>query len=279
MTALRPDDEARRAFWAQSLEEALPFLEAIYAYPVEESLEPLVPLREAVGEAGVEVTFSDRPHVGGRPRLFLLREGLVKPLVAVAREMNQRGWVLRIEDAYRTEEMQRHLARAEFTLGAPAERLRWECGGERPPLEVVVRRLAALIAPAPKVGTHMSGSALDISVFDRESGEEVERGGPYLALSEITPMDSPFVSAPARRNREEITALLARHGFVAYPWEYWHYSGGDAYAEHLTASGRPARYGAVHAAPEGGAVTPLADPFRLLNSSKELAEEIEKYWG
>ncbi len=272
------NDEARREFWARSLEEALPFLEAVYAYPVEETGEPLVPLREAVAEAGVEMTFSERTHVLGLPRLFLLREGLVEPLLGAAREMNRRGWVLHVEDAYRTEEMQRHLARAEFTLGVLAERLLWECGGQRPSGELIVRRLAALIAPAPKVGTHMSGSAVDISVFDRESGKEVDRGGPYITLSEITPMDSPFLSGQARRNREEITALMARHGFVAYSWEFWHYSSGDAYAEQLAGSGRAARYGAVHCAPEGGAVTPIEDPCRLLNSPEELAEAIESYW-
>lgn len=257
----------------------MPFLAAIYAYPVEESGEPLVPLKEAMAAGGVEVSFSAQPHVRGLPRLFLLREGLVEPLLGVAREMNRRGWVLHVEDAYRTEEMQRHLARAEFTLGALAERLLWECGGKRPPGELVVRRLAALIAPAPKVGTHMSGSALDISVLDRESGEEVDRGGQYITLSEITPMVSPFLSPQARQNREEITALMARYGFVAYPWEFWHYSSRDAYAEHLTGSGRAARYGAVHCAPAGGAVRPIEDPHRLLNSAEDLAEEIARYWG
>lgn len=125
----------------------------------------------------------------------------------------------------------------------------------------------------------MSGSALDISVFERECGKEVDRGGPYITLSEITPMGSPFLTAQARRNREEITALMARYGFVAYPWEFWHYSSGDAYAEQLTGSGRAARYGTVHCAPGGGAVTPVEDPCRLLNAAEVLAEEIGRYWG
>ncbi len=275
----RHDEEARRAFWAESLEAALPFVDLIYGYPVEECEEPLLPLGQAVAQAGVEVSFSDKPHVQGLPRLFLLREGLLTPLLAAAREMNERGWVLQVEDAYRNVTMQKYLSRCAMVMGALAEKLRWECRGERPPLELVVRRAAAVTAAAPKVGTHMSGSALDISVFDRDSGEEIERGGPYIVLSEITPMDSPFVSPEARRNREEITALMRRHGFVAYPWEYWHYSAGDAYDEYLRGTGRPARYGAVHCAAEGGAVEAMADPCALLNSPEEFAEEMGKYLG
>ncbi len=273
----RPDEAARRAFWAESLDAALPFLDAIYAYPVEECGESLASLREAVAEAGVEVVFSVQPHVQGWPRRFLLREGLVGAFLAAAHEMNQRGWVLKVEDAYRTLTMQKHLARCEAVLAPLAQRLRWECAGEAPPEELVVRRLAALIAPAPKVGTHMSGSALDLSVLDRDTGEELDRGGAYLTLSEVTPMDSPYVSATARRNREAITALMARHGFVAYPWEFWHYSAGDAYDAYLNGSGRPARYGAVRCGAQGGAVTAIAEPCTALNPPAQIVADLARY--
>jgi len=58
-------------------------------------------------------------------------------------------------------------------------------------------------------------------------------------MSERTPMASPFVAEDARQNRREITALLGRHGFVAYPWEFWHYNDGDAYAELLNHTAGP----------------------------------------
>ena len=48
-----------------------------------------------------------------------------------------------------------------------------------------------LVAQIPKTGTHMSESAIDISVLDRTTGAEVNRGKPYLELSELTPLNSP----------------------------------------------------------------------------------------
>lgn len=177
---------------------------------------------------------------------------------------------MRIEDGYRTREMQRGNALREDVFDVVLRKVVWECGGEVPPVDLLSRRLAALIANCPKVGTHMSGSAIDISVLDRDTGVELDRGGPYLELSELTPMDSPFVSPTARKNRAAITALMARHGFVAYPWEFWHYSQGDAYSEHLRHTGMPARYGAVDVHFPKGTVTPIPRPNRLLNTRATL---------
>ena len=188
--------------------------------------------------------------------------------------MNRRGWALKVEDAYRTREMQKHLALRPEVFPAVLARTRWELGGAMPGVELFRRRLAAMIAMSPKVGTHCSGSAIDISVVSLEEGTEIDRGAPYLEISEKTPMGSPFVSAEARRNREEITAIMARHGFRTYSFEFWHYNRGDAYDEHLSGSGAPARYGPVDLDPGTGAVTAIPDPAQPLNSEQEIRARI-----
>ena len=83
-------------------------------------------------------------------------------------------------------------------------------------------------------------------------------------------------SEPARQNRREITALLARHGFVAYPWEFWHYNDGDAYAELLNRTGRTARYGPVHMDSADGSVTAIDDPLAPLNSTEVIRAAMER---
>jgi D-alanyl-D-alanine dipeptidase len=139
-----------------------------------------------------------------------------------------------------------------------------------------MRRIGALVAAAPKVGTHMSGSAIDISVLDRASGQEIDRGRPYLEMSELTPMTSPFVSPEAHANRQAITALMAQHGFVTYPWEFWHYNQGDAYDHYLNRTGQPARYGAVNVSLTDGSVEPIADPLTPLNTYEEIENELNQ---
>ena len=79
---------------------------------------------DAVREAGVEVAFSDLPHADGSPRLFWLRTSLMPRFLAVARAMNDRGWVLKVEDAYRTPAMQRALGTRPALFAAILEKVR-----------------------------------------------------------------------------------------------------------------------------------------------------------
>ena len=201
---------------------------------------------------------------------------MIDHVIAAAREMNGRGWVLKVEDAYRTIEIQTRLARQADVFGRILKRVCWELKGRKPSPEHMLRRISTLVATCPKVGTHMSGSALDITVLENDGREELDRGAPYLEMSELTPMTSPFAPPEARRNRDEITAIMARHGFAAYPYEFWHYSSGDAYSEYLSGSRAPARYGAVNLELTSGRTTEIPNPLRPLHSREEIRGEIER---
>lgn len=265
------NDSERRAYWTRLLDNADAFMHAVTDYPVKECGEPMVSLEEAVRTENVEVVFSDLPHMHGLSRLFYLRMGLIGQFLAVAREMNERGWILKLEDGYRTMEMQKSLLNRNI-FSAILCRVQWECGCYRPQVDLLYRRIGALVALFPKIGTHMSGSAMDVSVLLRDTGGEVDRGGPYLETSELTPMDSPFISEQFRTNRREITDIMHKHGFVAYPFEFWHYNDGDAYSEYLNNTKQPARYGAVHMNSLDGSVRPIENPFAPLISTDVIGE-------
>lgn len=269
------DQAARRAFWAQKMKEAGAFVQAIQKLPVAECGETFGDLRKAAADADVEVMFSDTLNGGRVPRVYQLREGLIEHFVGAARDMNQRGWVMKVEDGYRTCEMQMYLARTPSLFSAILDRVLWELGGETPTAEFMAERVGALIAGNPKVGTHMSCSAIDISVFDRATGKEIDRGAPYLEMSELTPMDSPFVSEAARANRYAICDVMVAHGFVAYPWEFWHFNQGDIHDAYFNKRTAPAKYGPVDWDPATNRVTAVADPLAPLNSAAEIQQQIE----
>ena len=271
------DENARRRYWTEQTEAAYEFMFGkILPYPVRECGEGFVSLVDAARSAGLEVLFSTRKHVRGLDRLYFLRQGQIEGFLGAAREMNQRGWVMRVEDGFRTREMQKYLGRTPEVFDALLQRVIWELEGKAPTPEFMFRRCSAMVATVPKFGTHMSGSAIDISVFSRDdSSLEIDRGGPYVEISELTPMDSPFVSAQARENRSAITQVMRRHGFVAYPYEFWHYSSGDAYDQFLRGTGEPAIYGAVDWDMKTDVLTPIANPNAPLNSNDELKGEIE----
>ncbi|GIL14801.1 MAG: hypothetical protein BroJett038_35210 [Chloroflexota bacterium] len=273
----RADEAARRAYWTAQTEAAYEFMFThILPYPVQECGERLVALPDAVRGTGVEVLFSTQKHVQGLDRLFYLRSGQIPGFLAAAREMNARGWVMRVEDGFRTRTMQKHLGLKPAVFDAVLQKVRWELGGKMPTPELMFRRCSTLVATVPKFGTHMSGSAIDISVVYRDDlKREVDRGAPYLEMSELTPMDSPFISSEARGHRAAILALMRRHGFVEYPYEFWHFSSGDAYDQYLNRTGKPAIYGAVDWDRSNDRLVPIADPCERLNSREEFEAAIE----
>jgi D-alanyl-D-alanine dipeptidase len=256
------------------MEQAYAFMERQLAHPVAECGQPMAWLPAAADAAGVEVTFSDLPHADGLARCFFLREGLIGSFIDLAREINERNWVLHVEDAFRSRAMQTGLGRMPNTFGAVLRRVRWELGGAAPDPEFLFRRLAVLIAQTPKVGTHMSGSAIDVSIYRRDDGAEVDRGRPYLEMSERTPMASPFIPADCVANRRQITEVFERHGFVAYPYEFWHYSQGDVVGLLLAGSDEPARYGPIDFDPDTGHISPIENPTERLASVDEIRDQI-----
>jgi D-alanyl-D-alanine dipeptidase len=175
-----------------------------------------------------------------------MRETLTHDVVAIGRAMNERGWVLQIEDCFRTLEMQRQLVRKPSVFDTILKKCIWELGGEIPTPELMFRRSIVLTANMPKIGAHMSGSAIDISVWRRDDGTEVWRGYPYLEMSECTPMRSPFVAPEFIENRLAITGLMEKHGFLHFPFEFWHYDKDDAAMHIVTGKPTPCRFGAVN---------------------------------
>jgi D-alanyl-D-alanine dipeptidase len=271
---MQPENTDGRSYWAGQLDEAHAFMMRVMECPVAECGEPLASLVDAAREAGVEAVFSKRPHVHGLPRRYVFREGQIARFIDAADRLNRRGWVMRVEDGYRDLATQKSLGLQPFVFDSVLRAVTWELGGRTPDPAFLFKRLLTLVAQIPATGTHMTGSAVDISVLDRKTGEEVDRGAPYLEISEHTPMDSPFVSLQGRHNRHAITAIMRESGFVEYPYEFWHYSVGDVYEQCLRRTGRPARYGAVGFDAATGRVTPIENPRKPLNSLEEIRAEI-----
>ena len=56
-----------------------------------------------------------------------------------------------------------------------------------------------------------------------------------------------------------VCALFAARQFVPYPYEFWHFSHGDADYETVLGSGGAARFGPVHLDADSGKATAVKD--------------------
>lgn len=268
------DEAARRAYWADLMEQGHEVVQKVLKFEVRECGEGFASLPDAAESAGIEMLFSTSKIAGELDRVFFMRESLVKDVMAVGRAMNDRGWILKIEDGFRSLQMQSQLVRKPEVFDVILKKCIWENGGKIPPVELVFRRAGVLVANLPKVGTHMSGSAIDVSVFRRDDGTEVWRGNPYLEMSERTPMRSPFVEPDALQNRLEITAMLEAQGLIHFPFEFWHFNKDDAMGHLLTGNAAPARFGPVNWDPQTNRVTAVENPLNPLNPVPIIEQEI-----
>ncbi len=261
-----------RMYWANCMEDAWALMQRQLVYPVEECGENLTMLPPLAQAQGVPLDFPAGKKRGLFERTFALRESLVSPLFRVAEAARRRGWLLRVEDAYRPLAVQEQGATSDFVLSTVLAQVHWELDGAWPDAALLHRRLACWTAIVPKFANHTSGSALDVTVLDAGTGQEVDRGGIYPEFSLRTPMDSPFITDEVRRNRAITNELFATEGFLPYPYEFWHYSWGDADAEMAAGSGRPGRYGPVHWDRDAATMRPEPDVLRPLLTVTQVAE-------
>lgn len=197
--------------------------------PVHDGGEPLVLLREFAAEHGSALMCGAS---------VLVREGLATRLLKADRSLAE-GLTLRVVEGYRAAEVQeriiewymRHLAR-EYPEAGEGE------------LRELSSRFVSPIAVAP----HVAGAAVDVTVTDLASGQDLDMGTAIDATPEDSDgrcyFDSGDISDEARRHRTVLANALSRAGFVNYPTEWWHWSYGDRYW--AQSSGHPhALYGPV----------------------------------
>ena len=102
MTAMNNDEAARRAYWAEQMEQGYAIVQKLIEFPVNECGERFASIPEAAAAANMEMQFSTSKIAGDLDRVYFLRESLVRDVINIGREMNERGWILKIEDGFRS---------------------------------------------------------------------------------------------------------------------------------------------------------------------------------
>lgn len=126
----------------------------------------------------------------------LLQSDVARRLADVAAELRPRGLGLRIYDCYRPLSVQR---------------LMWSI---KPDVDYVAD---------PKVGSrHNRGAAVDLTLVDPR-GRPLPMPSDYDEFSPRAHRDFAGGSDEARNNRALLETVMARHGFVGLPTEWWHF--------------------------------------------------------
>jgi len=118
-------------------------------------------------------------------------------LVDVQHELAAQGLGLKIFDAYRPLSVQQRM---------------WD----------LIHDERYVSNPALNAGRHTRGTAVDLTLVDRD-GHELPMPTPFDDFTERAHRDAPGIPADAARNSKLLETTMLAHGFLPYPFEWWHF--------------------------------------------------------
>jgi len=71
---------------------------------------------------------------------------------------------------------------------------------------------------------HSRGGAVDLTLYDLAAGALVEMGGRHDLMDAVSHHGAAGIPEAAAENRRTLRAIMESAGFVAHPWEWWHYA-------------------------------------------------------
>lgn len=75
-----------------------------------------------------------------------------------------------------------------------------------------------------KRSSHSRGSALDLTLVNKETGMELDMGSRFDYFDDLSHTDHPSISDEQKANRLLLKNLMEKHGFKNFYKEWWHYS-------------------------------------------------------
>lgn len=130
------------------------------------------------------------------PAVFI-HQDLGGPLRKVQRELSRHGLGLKIYDGYRPLSVQQRM---------------WD----------LIRDERYVSDPRKNRGRHTRGTAVDVTLVDH-IGNELRMPTGFDDFTEKAHRCSSKWTAEERANSRKLEAVMTKHGFIAYPYEWWHF--------------------------------------------------------
>lgn len=179
-------------------------------------LHELIPDIELELRYNTDNNFVGRPIEGYNGNYAILAEPAARALQKIQDDLKQEGYCLKIFDAYRPQRAVNHFI---SWARKPGDTLtKQQFYPEVPKNELFERGYIA------SRSGHSRGSTVDLSILNARTGQEVDMGSSYDFFGSISHHDTSLISPEQRENRQFLKNIMRKHGFVAYPKEWWHYT-------------------------------------------------------
>ena len=179
-------------------------------------------LSDAVPDAILEIRYySTYNFVGDRidgyeQPVALLTKEAAKALREVSDELVQKGYRLKIYDAYRPQIAVDHFVR--WAKDIDDTRMKKYFYPELDKSQLFPQGYIM-----EKSG-HTRGSTVDLTLFDMSTGKELDMGGSFDYFGELSHPDYPYITEEQHANRMLLREAMISHGFNPLTEEWWHFT-------------------------------------------------------
>lgn len=127
-----------------------------------------------------------------------LRKPAADSLLKVQQELTKEGLGIKVFDAYRPYSVTQHF---------------WD----------LVKDERYVANPA-KGSNHNRGTAIDLTIININTGEELNMGTGFDNFSDTAHHDFQQLPDPVLQNRKKLKSIMSKYGFSALSTEWWHYT-------------------------------------------------------
>jgi D-alanyl-D-alanine dipeptidase len=82
------------------------------------------------------------------------------------------------------------------------------------------------VASPYKGSRHNRGCALDMTIIDLKTNQELKMPSDYDAMQKESWPSTPVIDLTVRKNRDTLIAVMEKNGFKVYTTEWWHFDFG-----------------------------------------------------
>jgi zinc D-Ala-D-Ala dipeptidase len=169
-----------------------------------DSSKAMVELKQLIPDIAYELRYAGRMNFM-KKRMYpkntnytFLRSPAAVALKMVQVDLNEKGYALKIWDAYRP-----YSVTVDF----------WELVKDE-----------RYVADPRKGSGHNRGIAVDLTIIELGSGKELDMGTGFDNFTDTAHHDFQNLSAEVLDNRRLLKTTMEKHGFVSFSSEWWHYS-------------------------------------------------------
>lgn len=225
---------------------SLSFDRKLLEIPLVESGEKMLELKKLVREAGTKVVFNHEPIIlNDDKKIFYLRKSVAYGFIKAAAKVNEAGYVIQVQDAYRNPSNQA----AKFAKRvAEIKLVKGTIKGKK-----ILEMANMYTAGIPILAAHTAGAAIDVILLDRNL-KKIDMGSEYPEGRAESKTTHPELSKKVIVLRKMLVSAMESSGLINYPFEWWHFSSGDVCATYLEKKPK-AKYGPVYFEPKSGKMT------------------------